>query len=79
MYMSFNMPPPLLPPATGPQQCGRAVFSDIHPSGASDDTMFPMECANPDPTYSTNEKALEYLFFDMASCVQDDTAPMMTP
>ena len=58
MYMSFNMPPPLLPPATGPQQCGRAVFQhDIHLSGASDDTMFPMECANPDPVQYEREGA----------------------
>jgi hypothetical protein len=77
MYMSFNTPVGK-PPAS---QCGRAVFSDVHLSGSSDTTPFPQECAGADPTgmYSTNEKALEFLFFDLSSCVQDNSQPPPPP
>lgn len=58
-------------------QCGKVVFSDIHLSGTSNDAIFPAECVNPDPTgiHSVNEKALEFLFFDLSSCVQDEKLP----
>lgn len=60
---------------------GRAVFSDVHTSGTSDDSTFPNECANADPggSHAVNEKALEFLFFDLASCVQDESKPVMLP
>ncbi len=75
-YISFNTP--VGQPAAS--QCGRAVFSDVHLSGTSNDQTFPMECTNPDPMgiHTTNEKALEFLFFDLSSCVQNDKAPPMT-
>jgi hypothetical protein len=75
MYMSFNSPvghPPEM-------QCGRAVFSDVHLSGTSDDSRYPSECASPDPMYATNERALEFLFFDLSSCVQDNMLPPVIP
>jgi hypothetical protein len=74
-YLSFNTPVG----ASADAQCGRAVFSDVHLSGASDGTQFPSECASQDPAYAKNEKALEYLFFDLASCVQDDAKPPAFP
>jgi hypothetical protein len=78
MYMSFNTP--MGQPATS--QCGRAVFSDVHLSGVSDDSVFPAECVGADPegSHVLNEKALEFLFFDLSSCVQDDSmAPPPPP
>jgi hypothetical protein len=78
MYMSFNAP--VGQPAT--MQCGRAVFSDVHLSGSSDDTMFPQECEDdpdPDGSHKVNEKALEFLFFDLSSCVQDNSQPPPPP
>jgi hypothetical protein len=77
MYMSFNAPVGMAPD----MQCGRAVFSDVHLSGSSNDSQFPMECANPDPdmSHATNEKALEFLFFDLSSCVQDNSMPPPPP
>jgi hypothetical protein len=78
MLMSFNTPTTV--PAA--MQCGRAVYSDAHFSGASDDSQFPNECANADPdgSHAVNEKALEFLFFDLSSCVQDNTqAPVQPP
>jgi hypothetical protein len=76
-YISFNTP--VAEPAA--MQCGRAVFSDVHLSGTSNDDVFPNECTNPDPMgiHSTNEKALEFLFFDLSSCVQNDSAPPTAP
>jgi hypothetical protein len=74
-YLSFNTPVN----NTVDKQCGRAVFSDVHLSGASDNSLFPNECANPDAAYQTNEKALEFLFFDLSSCVQDSSKPPPPP
>jgi hypothetical protein len=74
---SFNTPT-TVPVA---QQCGRAVYSDAHLSGTSDDSVFPNECVNPDPggAHAVNQKALEFVFFDLFGCVQDDTKPPVTP
>jgi hypothetical protein len=49
-------------------QCGHAIFSDFHVSGLTDAnrTPFPMECSK---TFSAQEKILEYMIFDLASCV----------
>jgi hypothetical protein len=57
------------------------VYSDVHLSGSSDSQQFPAECANADPTgaYRANEKALEFLFFDLSSCVQNDSKPPPPP
>ncbi len=79
-YISFNTPVGQVASA-----CGRAVFSDVHLSGTSNDQAFPNECTNPDPMgiHTTNEKALEFLFFDLSSCVQNDrqkpTMPTQIP
>lgn len=70
LYMTFNTP---LGQPEG-SQCGRAVFSDVHVAGIT--TGF---CQNPDPAYATNSNALEFLFFDLSSCVQNDTKKPITP
>ncbi len=77
MYMSFNTPVGV----AATSQCGRAVFSDVHLSGTSDDSQFPNECANADPdgSHAKNEKALEFLFFDLSSCVQNESMPPPPP
>jgi hypothetical protein len=76
-YISFNTPVAAAPA----NQCGRAVFSDVHVSGTSNDATFPGECSNPDPMgiHSNNEKALEFLFFDLSTCVQNDFQPTVVP
>jgi hypothetical protein len=77
-YLSFNTP--VKKPVT--DQCGRAVFSDVHLSGSngSSSYQFPAECAGtPQPGYAANEKALEFLFFDLGTCVQDDSLPPTVP
>ena len=75
-YLSFNTPISTSTTA----QCGRAIFSDVHlddaPSG-----QFPSYCPS-DPNssdHAPNELALEFLFFDLASCVQNDTVSPPPP
>jgi hypothetical protein len=34
---------------------------------------FPTECNALPNDHGTNERALEFLFFDLSSCVQDDS------
>ncbi len=72
-YLSFNTPQGK-PPA---EQCGRAVFSDIHVAADSGGRKFPAGCTS--TTLSPQEQALEFLFFDLSSCVQDETKPPEPP
>jgi hypothetical protein len=78
-YMTFNTP--VEAPAAG--QCGRVVFTDVHVGtggGVSHfDTPFPTGCSA-SLAMSAQEKALEFMFFDLSSCVQVDTlTPTMPP
>ncbi len=63
VYVSINMPTNV--PAD--QRCGRAVGSDIHVGNGSLTTM------------TEQEAALEFMFFDLASCVIDDSKPPEPP
>jgi hypothetical protein len=79
-YLSFDTPITVVAPAV---QCGRAVFSDLHvSSGGGGGTAFPQECGagNPYTTAMTQqETVLEFLFFDLSSCVTDDSMPPPPP
>jgi len=70
LYLSFNTPVTAQPA----NQCGRAVFSDVHVAGSS--TGF---CQNMSASYKPNLDALEFLFFDLSSCVQNDSQPPIEP
>jgi hypothetical protein len=86
-YYSFNTPvyeggAPDAAPDGGPAQCGKVVFSDLHVGqGNATGGTFPGNC-----TQFTNkigltpqEKALEFLLFDLSSCVQNDSQPPPPP
>ena len=83
-YLSFLTPIGGIPPApdagpetNGPQYCGKAVFSDLH-AGGSPNGDIPASCGN--VTLDAQEKALEFLFFDLSACVAPDTlAPPPPP
>jgi hypothetical protein len=83
MYFSFDTP---VTQSVGPDQmpmyCGRGVFSDLHVGGdptTQDQAPSPGGCANTD--LSPQEKALEFMLFDLSSCVIPDTVqpPMGIP
>ncbi len=74
-YFSFNAPTAAAPE----DQCGRAVYSDLHLMGISaGGASFPSGCPAPGGL-SAQQKALEFMFFDLSGCVQADDTPPEPP
>ncbi|HKU44952.1 MAG TPA: carboxypeptidase regulatory-like domain-containing protein [Polyangiales bacterium] len=76
-YFSFNTPTDTKIGPDGKDYCGRVVFSDLHVGAASKDEPdmpVPTSCTNGD--LSPQEKALEFMLFDLSACViPDDRVP----
>jgi hypothetical protein len=72
LHYTFNTPVG----AAASQQCGRVVFSDFHVEDASNTSgkTFPAECGGDKPL-TPQEKLLEFMLLDLASCVAPDTGP----
>jgi hypothetical protein len=80
-------------PVGATTQCGHSIFSDFHVTNAAvtDTTTFPAECMKNETTGKTctnaapcpmtaQEKILEYMIWDLASCVPGPpTPPTCTP
>jgi len=60
----------------GPTYCGKAVFTDLHTSGSPSGDV-PGSCSG--GALTAQQKALEYLLFDLAACVAPENMPMPTP
>jgi hypothetical protein len=76
-HFTFNTPvADLLPDGGAPDQCGRVVFSSFHVSAnakISGVSTFPDICRDDPP--SDQEKALIFMLFDLAACVERDEIP----
>jgi hypothetical protein len=72
LHYTFNTPVG----AASTSQCGRVLFSDFHVVSANGGGTFPSECTA--GALTPREKVLEYMLFDLASCVQPYT-PACTP
>lgn len=76
IYFTFNTPVQAKPE----EQCGRAVFTDLHvvdrqSSRPETISLCPFGAGGLD----AQQKALEFLFFDLSACVQDDREPPRPP
>jgi hypothetical protein len=70
MHFTFNTPVG----APADQQCGRVLYDDFHVEDAPTAGLtFPQECAA--GPMSPQEKALEFMLFDLASCIAPDIPP----
>jgi hypothetical protein len=93
-YFTIGTPVAVLDNTPAPDACGRVVFTDLHVSksgggcdasancGESDDisdqdTPFPNGCTSTE--LLPQEKALEFMIFDLSSCVQKETATPVPP
>lgn len=93
-YFTIGTPVAVLDNTPAPDACGRVVFTDLHVSksgggcdasadcGESDDisdqdTPFPLGCTSTD--LLPQEKALEFMIFDLSSCVQQESATPVPP
>jgi len=69
-HYTFNTPVGAQPE----NQCGRVIYSDFHVLNADvNNARFPTECTN--APLSAQEKVLEFMLFDLASCIQPDKPP----
>jgi hypothetical protein len=74
LHYTFNTPVGL-PEA---KQCGKVLFSDFHVvSSLTSSPTFPGECDGMPMT--PQEKALEFMLFDLSSCIQEETQPPTPP
>jgi hypothetical protein len=91
MYFSFDTPvtAKAAPDGGPPAYCGRAVFSDLHVDGAPAPAASSNDNSNkaagmPPPggcgvgPLSPQEKVLEFMLFDLSSCVVSDAVPPPT-
>lgn len=72
----FTVNTPIAAPVE--EQCGRAVFSDLHITDASGPSSIG-SCPISAGGLNGQQKVLEFIFFDLSACVQDDKVPPAAP
>jgi hypothetical protein len=73
-YFTFNTPISAPPE----NQCGRAVYTDLHITDQAGPTSIK-QCEVGPGGLNSQQKALEFLFFDLSACVTDDREPPQPP
>ena len=74
-HFSFNTPTD-----AGGTYCGRVVYSDLHVGAASgDDPEQPVPASCADSNLSAQEAALEFMLFDLSSCIIPEEVPPVPP
>jgi len=86
-YFTISTPVAVKDDDPPPEACGRVVFTDLHVSKSDggdamdfsdQDTPFPDGCTS--SVLTPQEKALEFMLFDLSSCVQAETqVPTIPP
>jgi hypothetical protein len=72
LHFTFDMP------IGQSSQCGHAIYSDFHVNGTTSNGMtFPAECDK--NALTAQERVLEYMIWDLASCVPGPPPPTCTP
>lgn len=78
LHYTFDTPIAYAPDPVPTTQCGRVLYSDFHVSDAtSAGATFPTECS--DGPMTAQEKTLEFMLFDLASCVGPPPVAQCTP
>jgi hypothetical protein len=78
-YFSFNTP---VSAALSPDSmyCGRVVYSDLHVGAAAgDDSTQPVPTSCAASALTPQEAALEFMLFDLSSCLTPDDRPPQPP
>lgn len=73
----FTVPMPVEKASTPAEQCGRFVHTGIHVARSGNSAPFPSACGT--SPLSPQEKAWEFLIFELSSCAIPDTEPPMAP
>ena len=77
LHYTFDTPVAYAPDPAPTTQCGRVLYSDFHVSNAtSGGATFPAECTS--GAMTAQEKTLEFMLFDLASCVGPAAPPTCT-
>jgi hypothetical protein len=79
-YFSFDTPIDAMTNPDGIRYCGRVVYSDLHVGAASgDDPLMPVPAGCGMSGLSPQEAALEFMLFDLSSCLTPNEVPPQPP
>jgi hypothetical protein len=81
LEFTWDMPIPASADASTTGQCGHGIFTDFHVNSAnqSNGATFPAECTADKGALTSQERVLEYMIWDLASCVGPPPTATCTP